>query len=116
MVETTENYALYSKLALDSYTLPENYFAVKMIGDSMDMANIPDGSVAIIDRMAKVKDGEIAAVSVGGEVTIKRIYDKRTHLVLAPVSANPVYQPQVYSPADQIEILGKVSFVMVNVG
>ena len=106
----------HANMAYAQYAMHEGCFTVTMVGDSMDKANIPDGGVAMIDRETKVGDGEVGAVRINGVVTIRRIYDKHTHLVLAPASTNPVYQPQVFSPADQIEILGKVRFALVSVG
>ena len=107
---------IHANVAYAYYAMQEGCFTVTMVGDSMDMANIPDGSLAMIHRQNKVKDGEIGAVRINGAVAIRRIYDKHTHLVLAPASTNPVYQPQVFSPADKIEILGKVRFALVSVG
>src|SRR5882762_10358603 len=49
-------------------------FALRVRGDSMIGAGIFDGDVAVLDGEREVRDGEIAAVVVDGEATLKRIY------------------------------------------
>ncbi|MGI6665438.1 MAG: LexA family protein [Christensenellaceae bacterium] len=114
-IEAVENYSGYIELAYDTHHMSEDTFALKVVGDSMDLANIPDGSVVIIARTGQIKDGEIGAVLVNGEATIKRIYQNKDHLVLAPVSRNPVYQPQIYLLEDDVRILGKVIYSLVDI-
>jgi repressor LexA len=49
-------------------------FALRVRGDSMIGAGIFDGDVAVLDGEREPRDGEIAAVVVEGEATLKRIY------------------------------------------
>jgi repressor LexA len=49
-------------------------FALRVRGDSMIDAGIFDGDVAVLDGEREPRDGEIAAVVVDGEATLKRIY------------------------------------------
>lgn len=49
-------------------------FALRVRGDSMIGAGIFDGDVAVLDGEREVRDGEIAAVVVEGEATLKRVY------------------------------------------
>ena len=58
---------------------------------------------------------KLEAVLVNGEATVKRVYQKSGHIVLVPVSRNPVYQPQIYSGEDDVRILGKVTLSIVDV-
>ncbi len=81
----------------------------------MDLAGIPDGSLVVIQRGENVEEGKIYAVMVGGEATVKRVYQKSGHIVLAPVSHNPVYQPQVYFEGEDVRILGKVILSIIEV-
>ncbi len=76
-------------------------------GDSMINARIHDGDVVFIRQQPEVENGEIAAVSINDEVTLKRIYIYDNQIVLN--AENPKYAPMIYS-LDQIEsfrILGK---------
>lgn len=98
------------------YEAGPDCFMLTMVGDSMDRANIPSGSVVMVDRKVQVKDGEVGVVFVGGAFAVKRVYDKHTHIVLAPASSNPVYQPQIYRQKEHVKILGKVIFSLTHVG
>jgi repressor LexA len=49
-------------------------FALRVRGNSMIGAGIFDGDVAVLDAEREARDGEIAAVVVDGEATLKRVY------------------------------------------
>lgn len=82
-------------------------FCLTAKGDSMINARIFDGDVVFIRKQPTVNNGEVAAVRIGDEVTLKRIYvyDNRVELR----AENPLYQPMNYEgyQLDEIEILGK---------
>lgn len=82
-------------------------FCLRCRGDSMIDARIHDGDVVFIRQQPDVEDGEIAAVLIGGEATLKRVYRSGGALTLMP--ANPAYAPMVYSgdQLSEIRILGK---------
>ena len=81
----------------------------------MDMANMPDGSTVIVRRQSDVRDGEIGAVLIAGQATVKKVYHKGRHLVLSPVSKSPVFAPQLYSEEEEVRILGKVVLSLVEI-
>ncbi len=90
--------------------LPENIradFALKCKGDSMIDAHIYDGDIVYIKQQATVNDGEIAAVLIENEATLKRFYKSGDTVTLMP--CNTKCQPFVYSGAEleNIRILGK---------
>ena len=76
-------------------------------GDSMINARIFDGDVVFIKEQQDVENGEIAAVIIGDEVTLKRVYKYPNRLELRP--ENPVHNVQNYEGEElsQIKILGK---------
>lgn len=76
-------------------------------GDSMIDAGIHDGDIVYIRKQTDVENGEIAAVRIGDEATLKRVYKSAGGIVLAP--ANAAYTPQVYGPdtLEDIHIEGK---------
>ena len=84
-------------------------FALRAKGDSMIGARIMDGDIVFIRRQDMVDNGEIAAVIIGDEATLKRVfyYPQDHRLILH--SENPKYKPFEYSGAelDRIKILGK---------
>ena len=72
-------------------------------------ARIFDGDVVFIRSQSTVENGDIAAVVIGDEATLKRVYyypDKQK-LILSP--ENPRYEPLVFigEELDGIKILGK---------
>ena len=103
---------------LDGYDdVPENIhcdFTLRCEGDSMTDARINDGDIVYIRQQEQVDNGTIAAVSIDGEKTLKRVYWDGKTLILQP--ANPKYQPYVYSGEilNTVRIIGKaVGFTSV---
>lgn len=84
-------------------------FCLKAKGDSMINARIFDGDIVFIKQMPMVENGEIAAVIIDNEATLKRVYyyPEKHKLILNP--ENPAYEPLVYinEELDTIRILGK---------
>ena len=76
-------------------------------GDSMVNARINDGDIVYIKQQSQVDNGEIAAVLIDNEATLKRVYIYEDKLVLQP--ENTKYPPFVYTKEDMnnIRILGK---------
>lgn len=82
-------------------------FALKCKGDSMINARIFDGDYVYIRTQEDVDDGEIAAVLIGDEATLKRVHKYPGKLVLS--SCNPMYNDLIYQneQLNDIRILGK---------
>jgi len=86
-------------------TTPEGYadlpdgihadFALRCKGDSME-PTLKDGDIILIRRQPEVENGQIAAVNVNGETTLKRVYFRSDGLHL--IADNPGYQP-IFIPA-----------------
>ena len=90
--------------------VPENIrcdFSLTCHGDSMVDAGIHDKDVVYIRIQPVVENGEIAAVRIDGEATLKRVYYNPGTLPLMP--ANPAYAPMVYtgSQLEEVHIEGK---------
>ena len=86
-------------------------------GDSMINARIYDGDIVFISASPQVHNGEIAAVVIGEEATLKRVYYYRDQNKLVLVAENPRFDPLVYTNEDlnQIRILGKAVAFMSNI-
>lgn len=82
-------------------------FALECKGDSMINARIFDGDVVYIREQPDVENGEIAAVLIGEEATLKKVYKYPSKIVLCP--ENPLYDDIVYSEEkmNEVRILGK---------
>lgn len=90
--------------------VPENIrcdFSLTCHGDSMVDAGIHDKDVVYIRIQPEVENGEIAAVRIDGEATLKRVYYNPGTLTLMP--ANPAYAPIVYTgpQLEEVHIEGK---------
>ena len=59
-------------------------FALKCHGDSMTGAGIHDGDTVFIRIQPEVENGEIAAVRIGEEATLKRVYLHPDYIELRP--------------------------------
>lgn len=82
-------------------------FCVIARGDSMINARIFDGDIVTIRRQSIVENGEIAAVVIGDEATLKRVYYVENGIMLVP--ENPAYKPMVFTgvECENIVVLGK---------
>lgn len=84
-------------------------FCLTAKGDSMIGARIHDGDVVFIRSQPIVENGEIAAVIIGDEATLKRwyYYPDTEKLILTP--ENPAYEPIVYvgDELSAVRCLGK---------
>lgn len=81
-------------------------FALRCKGDSMINARIHDGDIVYIRQQPDVENGQIAAVLIDNEATLKRVYKQSGFVTLAP--ENPQYPPLVYAGEDinNMQILG----------
>ena len=100
----------------DMVEMPEDIqadFVLRCKGDSMTGARIYDGDLVFIRKQPMVENGEIAAVLIDEEATLKRVYyEEGKQLTL--VAENPSYRPLVYTGErlNEVRIIGKaVSFL-----
>ena len=98
-----ENIEDYVKIPKD---MPGD-FALTCKGDSMINARIFNGDIVYIRQQDTVENGEIAAVLIDSEATLKRVRLFDDHIVLEP--ENPMYPPKSfwYEEMNSIRILGK---------
>ena len=84
-------------------------FCLKAHGDSMINARILDGDIVFIRKQEMVENGEIAAVIIDDEATLKRVYYEKDKGKLVLQAENPGYAPLVYvgDELNSIHILGK---------
>ena len=104
---------IYANEEYESYAFSDGGvgadFCLKARGDSMTGARIFDGDIVFIRSQESVDNGEIAAVIIDDEATLKRVYyyPAEGKLILSP--ENPRYAPLVYvgEELSTIKILGK---------
>ena len=78
-------------------------FALHVHGDSMTGAGIRNGDIAVIKRQRIVDNGEIAAVLIEQEATLKRVYLSSETLLLK--ADNPAFDDLQYSKDQSASIL-----------
>ncbi|MGK5512252.1 LexA family protein [Brevibacillus formosus] len=87
------------------------YFYLRARGDSMINARIHDGDLLLICKQPEVENGEIAAVFIGNEVVIKRLYKNGNTLILQ--SENTTHAPIICDTA-QVTIIGKLKKIVIS--
>lgn len=105
-----ENIEDYINMAED---VPADY-ALRCKGDSMINARIFDGDIVFIRQQPDVADGEIAAVLIEDEATLKRVKKYPGKLVLRP--ENPLYDDIIITgyELESVRIIGRaVAFLSV---
>lgn len=100
-----ENYEGYFML---DENLPRADFVLKAKGNSMVEADIFDGDLVFFKKQSDVDNGDIAAVIIDDEATLKKVYKNENTLILQPCNSN--YAPIVLSEDDHknIRILGEM--------
>ncbi len=89
-------------------------FALRCKGDSMINARIFDGDIVYIRKQPDVENGEIAAVLIAEDATLKRVYKYANRIELR--AENPMYPPINFEgdSLKEITILGKaIAFISI---
>lgn len=89
-----------------AYKNPDEYFALKVKGDSMINAGITERSILIVHKQNCAENGDIIIASIDGESTVKRYREDKGAVFLVP--ENPNYSPIFVSPESNFYIFGKV--------
>lgn len=84
-------------------------FCLKIKGDSMIDAGINDNDIVFIRKQNTLENGEIGAILIENEATLKTFYKNDDAVILQP--ANNQYSPMIYKDGN-IEILGKLVAVL----
>lgn len=96
---------------VDGYAdLPEGVaadFALKCKGDSMTPTFL-DGDLVLIRQQPEVEDGQIAAVGIDGEATLKRLHRMEGGIML--IADNPTFAP-IYIKGELVVYGKAVGFV-----
>lgn len=89
-----------------SFRPKEEYFAVRVHGDSMINAGIADGAVLVVHKQECVENGDIVVAMLNREQTVKRFKMFGDSVFLKP--ENPAYDLIPVTEKDEFIILGKV--------
>lgn len=99
-------------------SMPEHIhadFALRCKGDSMINARILDNDIVYIRKQETVENGEIAAVLIDNEATLKRFYRYGDTVVLR--AENPTFKEIEYrnEELNDLKILGKAVYFLSKV-
>ena len=94
-------------LTFDTGGRREEYFALRVRGESMINAGILPGDLVVVRRQQTAENGEIVVALIEDEATVKRFSQRDGHVWLLP-------ENEAYSPIDgtYCQILGKVAAVV----
>lgn len=94
------------RVALDrSLARWKEVFLLRVQGDSMIDAHIQDNDLALVRPQPLVENGEVAAVLIGEEATVKRFFRRKNRVVLRP--ENAAMKPFVIKEGE-VRVIGKV--------
>jgi len=85
-------------------------YALEVKGDSMIDAMINDGDIVVMKPAAEARNGEMVAVRVDDEYTLKYFFKEKDGYRLQP--ANPTMKPIMLRKDAALEIKGKVVIVI----
>jgi repressor LexA len=87
-----------------------DFYALEVKGDSMIDAMINDGDIVVMKPAIEAENGEMVAVRVDDEYTLKYIFKEKDRYRLQP--ANPTMKPIMVKKNAPIELNGKVVMVI----
>lgn len=100
---------IFAEENIDGYFIADKNikadFSVKAKGDSMIDIGIHDGDLIFLRQQPVLENGEIGAVLIDNEATLKKVYINDNEMILQPCNKN--YPPIVVKGGD-IKIMGKL--------
>lgn len=91
---------------------PASTYVIRVKGDSMTDAFIPDGALLVVDRSIKPKNNMIVVAVVNSEFTVKRFFKNSSGIRLMP--ANPKYQPIPITEGMDFAVWGTVTKIIID--
>ena len=85
-------------------------YALEVKGESMIDAMINDGDIIVMKPAIEARNGEMVAVRVNDEYTLKYFFKEKDRYRLQP--ANPKMKPIIVKKSEPLEIKGKVVMVI----
>ena len=110
-IEVIENLSEYVTVNSDMIKSPKEYYALKVVGDSMIDEGIFDGDTVVIKKQSTAENGQtVVAIIDDEQATLKKIYRENNKIRLQPMNQNmlPFYRKEV-------EVRGIVIQVIRNI-
>lgn len=109
-IEAIENTGEYISVPRNGKNPSDNYYALRVVGDSMIEDGIFDGDMVVIKKQSVAENGQtVVAIVDDNRATLKRIYKEKNRFRLQPANQNilPIYR-------NEVEIRGIVTQVIRN--
>ena len=92
-------------------------FCLRCKGDSMINAKINNGDTVFLRRQDVVDNGEVAAVIIGDEVTLKRVYYYPDNNLMILRAENPLFKDMIFQgrELENIKIIGKALYCQTKI-
>lgn len=110
-IEAQENLEGYIYI---KYKPANEYFALRVHGNSMINAGIPEGAVIVVHKQNYADNRQIVVALLNGEHTIKRFIRQSNGVILLQPE-NPTMSPIVVTKKDTLLILGVVKEIRIEV-
>ena len=91
---------------------PVSIYLVRVVGDSMIDAHIPNDSLLIVDKSITPKNNQIIVASINGEFTVKRLIKNSSGIRLMP--ANSKYNPIPITEEMDFRVWGTVTRIIID--
>ncbi|MEC5146797.1 translesion error-prone DNA polymerase V autoproteolytic subunit [Chitinophaga sp. 212800010-3] len=91
---------------------PASSFVIRVKGDSMAEASIPDGCMAVVDRSLRPSTGDIIVAELNGEYVVRRLVKAGRNWVLH--AENTFYKPVLITEDTDFQVWGVVVSVIVD--
>ena len=103
-----QNIIGYAYLPESEFNKRPNSFYLAVKGDSMNK-KFQNGDLVLVDPDIEVCDGDIAAVLIDDEATVKEFHSGDGVIILQPLSTNKEHQMQIYNlRKTKVKVIGKV--------
>jgi len=91
---------------------PVSIYLVRVVGDSMMDAHIPNNSLLIVDKSIHPRNNQIVVASINGEFTVKRLIKNGSGIRLMP--ANTKYPPIPITEEMDFRVWGTVTRIIID--
>ena len=98
-----ENIEAFVSVSTSLAKIDAKYFLLHASGDSMNLAGINDGDLALVRQQPAVENGYKVVALIDDQATIKEFYKTSEAVILKPKSSNPNHQPIILTENFQIQ-------------
>ncbi len=111
-IEAIENSDETVSIINSKITNPKDYYALRVVGDSMIEEGIFDGDTVVIKKQSVAENGQtVVAIIDDNEATLKKIYREKARFRLEPRNQSmlPFYRKEVEVRGVVIQVISNVS-------